>query len=45
MGGRSGFEGYLTALQRGGKAGAPTVAEARKDYQAIVGPTSISFIY
>ena len=45
MGGRSGFEGYLASLQRGGKAGAPTVDEARKDYQAIVGPTSISFIY
>lgn len=38
----SGFKGYLAAVQRGGKAGVPTVDEARKDYQATVGPISIS---
>ena len=44
IGTTSGFEGYLAALQRGGKAGAPTADEARKDYQASVGSASISLI-
>lgn len=42
IGSKSGFEGYLAAVQRRGKAGAPTADEARKDYQATVGPISIS---
>lgn len=29
----SGFELYLSNLQRSGQAGIPTVDEARKDYQ------------
>jgi hypothetical protein len=37
-----GFKRYLAALQRGGNVGAPTMDEARKDYQATVGPISIS---
>ena len=40
--GTSGFDGYLAAVQRHGKAGAPTADEARRDYQATVGPISIS---
>ncbi len=42
IGSTPGFKGYLAALQRGGKTGAPTADEARKDYQATVGPPSIS---
>ncbi len=42
IGTTSGFKGYLAAVQRSGIVGAPTVDEARKDYQATVGPISIS---
>ncbi len=38
----SGFKGYLAALQRNGNVGAPSAEEARKDYQATIGPLSIS---
>ena len=41
----SGFEAYCTDLQRSGFAGAPTVSEARREYQAVVQRSSIVLLF
>ncbi len=33
---RSGFEAYLESIQRSGMPGAPSVSEARRDFQSVV---------
>ena len=42
IGGGSDFEAYLMGLQSSGRAGIPTVEEARKEYAALMRFGSIS---